>query len=124
MKNPTIFALLGVVFLGLTKLRPARVTIALSARWLGLRDKGEVRAWVEDGEKMYRVHALCNTRSRIGVNSDGYKVEYCWRCKQVLRDLVIDDDPKQSDEPRDDALLPDTPQKDGNIIPFPSRSNS
>ena len=57
----------------------------LTARKLGLRDRGATNApETEKGKCMIRAHSKCYTQTRIGIDTNGQVVEYCWRCECFL----------------------------------------
>lgn len=70
--------------------------IYLSARRIGLRDKGEIQEeYVPSpdnlaglvglgGSIVIFLHSKCKTRVRIGINRHGQTCMYCWRCEEVL----------------------------------------
>lgn len=60
------------------------INIILSARRIGLRDKGKTEFIIEDEREICWTHSDCNTRTRIGIDKKGDHVEYCWRCECII----------------------------------------
>ncbi|TSC89592.1 MAG: hypothetical protein G01um10143_82 [Parcubacteria group bacterium Gr01-1014_3] len=61
-----------------------------AARKLSLRDRGKTVSWKEfDPDANVYVDIwltcdLCNTQIRIGINQEGFPVQYCWRCETLI----------------------------------------
>jgi len=78
--------------------------IRLSARRMGLRDKGPLGLRYRDPlhdimpplfsmPDCYLACALCRTRQRVGIcKEDSRMVEYCWRCERVTKNSVREED--------------------------------
>ncbi len=61
--------------------------IRASAKRLGLRDKGAVEPTEDsNGNKLYDTHTLCHTYIRIGIDKNGTRTCYCWRCEEIFDD--------------------------------------
>lgn len=58
------------------------IKMKLTAQRLGIRDRGNIKSFFERGREMVTIHPPCNTRLRIGINSNGDTVTWCWRCER------------------------------------------
>lgn len=66
-------------------------SIHISARRIGLRDKGYTG---NEDDSSITVHDFCETRLRIGIDKQGTASEYCWKCEYIFPD---DPDPKEKE---------------------------
>jgi len=102
------------------------VRILLSARRLGIRDRGLIKEeYYEDpktGEEMIRTRICtkCRGRARIAIR-EGRPVSWCWRCEAIL-----DPEPLSHSGPNPGERAPKSAEHDtdqgGNVVPFGKRS--